>query len=342
MKERVVLAYAGGLETSEAIPWLAETYGAEVVTLTLDLGQGRDLEEIRDRALAAGAVRAHVLDVREEFAHDFVLPALQAGALHEGRDPMAAALARPLMARKLLEIASIEQTTAIAHGCTGLDQERMAESARALNPHIRVIAVAGAAAPPQRTHANLWGRGYTSTKSQTSNLKSQIPDPESQVPTGAQGSSASVEIAFERGVPAAINGVPMALTELIESLSIIALQHGVGLMAGEESDEAGSPWRHAYEAPAAVVLHAAHAALETSLVPPELTRLKRDRAAEYAHLVYGGQWFTGAREAMDALNAVVQERVTGSVRITLLKGTLLTSEAAGIDAARGPAAVART
>jgi len=343
MKERIVLAYAGGLQTSVAIPWLAEAYEAEVVTLTLDLGQGRDLEEIRDRALATGAVRAHVLDVREAFARDFVLPALQAGALHEGRDPMAAALARPLIARTLLEIASIEQATAIAHGCTGMDQQRMDASVRALNPDMRVVAAARAAVPPHITHANLWGRAYTSTKSQT-------PSPKSQAPAEAPDTPAYVEITFERGVPAAINGVPMALTELIESLSIIAGQHGVGRIAVEERveerDEAGARVRHVYEAPAAVVLHAAHMALETSVLPPEVTRLKRDRATEYARLVWNGQWFTAAREAMDALNAKVQERVTGSVRITLFKGTLLSSEAAELNAELGAeldeAAVPRT
>lgn len=331
MKERIVLAYAGDLETSVAIPWLAEAYGAEVVTLTLDLGQGRDLEEIRDRALATGAVRAHVLDVREEFAHDFVLPALQAGALHEGRDPMAAALGRPLIARKLIEIASIEEAIAIAHGCTGVDQERMDASTRALNPDVRVIAAARAAVPSQSTHANLWGRVVTLTKSQAPSLKSKIPNPKSPVPTGAPGTSASVEIAFERGVPVAINGVPMALTELIESLSIIAGQHGVGRIAVEEIDVAGAHLRHVHEAPAAVVLHAGLTALEMSLLPREVMRLKRERATEYAHLVCGGLWFTAAREAMDALNATVQETVTGSVRITLSKGTLITSEAVALD-----------
>ena len=284
MKERIVLAYAGGLQTSVAIPWLAEAYEAEVVTLTLDLGQGRDLEEIRDRALATGAVRAHVLDVREAFARDFVLPALQAGALHEGRDPMAAALARPLMRKKLAEVAAIEDARDV------IDRSAI--------------------------DASLWGRRgsrYTLTKS----------------PAAAPETPACVEISFARGVPAAINGVPMGLTELIESLSIIAGHHGVGRieMAGMCS-----------EAPAAVVLHAAHAALESSVLPREIMRLKEDRATDYAYLVWNDLWFTPEREAMDALNAEVQESVTGSVRIKLFKGALLTSEAAESD----HAAVRRT
>lgn len=331
MTDRIVLAYAGGLRASAAIPWLVGAYGAEVVTLTMDLGQGCDLEEIRDLALAAGAVRAHVLDVREAFARDFVLPALQAGALYQGRDPMAAALGQPLIAKTLLEVASIEQATAVAHGCTGLDLERIEASARALNPDIRVIATARADEPQQRASANLWGRSYTVAKSQT-------PSPKSQAAGEAPDTPASVEIAFERGVPAAINGVPMALAELIESLSIIAGQHRVGRITVEESDVAGTRLRRVCEAPAAVVLHAAHAALEAVALPRELTRFAHDRAAEYAHLVWNGLWFTAAREARDASNAKAQETMTGSVRMTLFKGTLRSSEAAVVDHAAVPLA----
>ena len=316
MKERVVLAYTGSLQTSMAIRTLAEADEAEVVTLTLDLGQGCDLEEIRDRALATGAARAHVIDAREEFAHDFVLPALHAGelhagALHEGRQPMGAALALPLVARKLLEMAAIERATAIAHGCTGADRDRMDASVRALEPDVRVIAV-GHAAVAERNHANLLGRVHTVTRP-----RAEVPD-----------MPAHLEIAFERGVPAAINGVPMPLTELIESLAIIAGRHDVGRVEEEEErDVPGTEMRLIYEAPAAVVLHAAHAALEASVMPRALQGLKRERATEYAHIVSDGLWFTAARGTLDAFNAVVQESVTGSVRVTLFKETLLTSEA---------------
>lgn len=313
MSARIVLAYTGSLQTSMAIRSLGEADGTDVVTLTLDLGQGLDLEEIRDRALTAGAARAHVLDVREEFAHDFVLPALQAGALHEGRDPMSAALALPLIARKLIEIASIEQATAIAHGCTGDDRGRMNTSVGALEPEICVIA-AGCEDVARRMHANLWGRAHAATKPWA-----EAPD-----------TPAYVEITFERGVLAAINGVPMPLTELIESMSIVAAQHGVGWIE-EEHDVAGAPMKRVYEAPAAVVLHAARAALDTSVLPRDLLRLKRDWALEYAGLVSDGLWFTAGRKTMDALNAEVQENVSGSVRIKLFRGTLLTSEVAQLE-----------
>ena len=226
---------------------------------------------------------------------------------------MGAALALPLIARKLIEIASIEQATAIAHGCTGMDQERMDASIGALEPDIRVIA-AGCADVAQRTHANLWGRAYIAKTP-------QAPAPDTP---------ACVEIAFERGVPVAINGVPMPLTELIESLSIIAGQHGVGWIE-EERDVTGSPTERVHEAPAAVVLHAARAALDTLVLPRDLLRLKRDRAIEYARLVSKGLWFTAGRETMDAVNAKVQENMSGSVVVKLFKGTLLRSEAARLE-----------
>jgi argininosuccinate synthase len=266
VNDRIVFAYSGAVDSWATIASIAEARKADIVTLTLDLGQGTDLEEIRHRALAAGAVRAHVLDVREEFAREYILPALHAGALHDGRDPMAAALARPLIGKTLVEIGAIEQAS-------------------------DVIDASG-------VPANLWGRvgsGYTLTKS----------------PADAPDAHAEVEIAFERGVPTGLNGVPMGLTELIEILSIIAGGHGVGRI--EMADHCG-------EAPAAIVLHAAHHALETFVSAPELARLKRELAAAYAGLIRDGLWSTPMREALDAFSARVQERVTGLVRITLLKG----------------------
>jgi len=274
---RLVLGYSGDLETAAAIPALAEAHDAEIVTLTLDLGAGRDLEEIRDRALTAGAARAHVIDAREEFVRDFVWPSLQAGALRDGRDPMPAALARPLVARKLAEVAAIEQARDVIDRC--------------------------------RTDETLWGRqggACVLTKS----------------PEHAPDTPAYVEVVFERGVPVAVNGVPMAMTELIESLSIIAGHHGVGRI-----ESAGS----CTEAPAALVLHAAHAALESAVLPADVLRAKRERAPAYAAMIADGLWLSPARAAMDVQNAALQADVTGAVRIKLFKGTLHTSEAAALD-----------
>lgn len=244
MSRRIVLGYSGDLETAVGIQSLAETQQAEIVTLTLDLGANRDLEEIRDRALAAGAVRAHVIDAREEFVNDFVLPSLQAGAVPDG-DPMAAALARPLLARKLAEVAAIEQADEV------IDRASTAE--------------------------NLWGREgdrYLITRS----------------PAEAPDTAAELEITFERGAPVAVNGVPMGMTELIESVAIIAGHHAVGRIP------AAGVCR---EAPAAIVLHAARAALASARPAPAAA-------------------------------------LTGSVRLKLFKGTLQTSRVAALDEAAVP------
>jgi argininosuccinate synthase len=310
LHSRIVLAYSGGLDTSVAIPWLKEQYAAEIVAVTLDLGQGRELSQIRERALAAGAIRCHVLDVREEFARAYVLPALQAGALYEERYPLATAIGRPLIAKKLVEIAHMENAPAIAHGCTakGNDQVRIDVSARAMDSEITVIAPArvwgmtrlqeieyarlrNVPVPVTRssTHStdqNLWGRSvecgvledpwseapeeiYTLTKSPV-----QAPD------TGAY-----VEVEWEKGVPVSINGVAMPLTELIGSLETIAGVHGVGRIDMVENRLIGIKSREIYEAPAAVVLHAAHRELEGLVVPRDLHRLKQRLSQEYADLI---------------------------------------------------------
>ncbi len=285
--ERIVLAYSGGLDTSVAVPWLKETYGAEVITATLDLGQGRELDAVRERALAAGAVRAHVLDVREEFVHDYILPALQAGAIYEGGYPLATALGRPLIARKLVEIARIEGAGSIAHGCTGKgnDQVRIDVSARALEPAIRVIAPArewgmtrpdeieyarkrGVPVPvtqasPYSTDANLWGRSI-----ECGVLEDPWVEPPEDVytltrdPAQCPDEAAYVQLDFERGVPVAVNGVPMAFIEIIGSVSTIAGAHGVGRIDMVENRLVGIKSREIYEAPAAVVIHMAHRELE--------------------------------------------------------------------------------
>ncbi len=343
--KRIVLAYSGGLDTSVAIPWLAEQYGAEIVAVTLDLGQGKELSDVRERALAVGAVRAHVVDVREEFARDFILPALQAGAIYEERYPLATALGRPLIARKLVEIAAIEGATAIAHGCTGKgnDQVRLDVSARAMQPDIEVIAPArewGMSRPeeieyarargipvpatvdsPYSTDANLWGRSI-----ECGVLEDPWAEPPDDIytltrsPAACPDLPAYVEIEFEAGVPVAVNGVAMPLVELIGSLETIAGAHGVGRVDMVENRLVGIKSREIYEAPAAVVLHAAHRELEGFVIARDLERLKRDLGRTYADLVYNGLWFSPTRDAIDAFVAKVQERVTGTVRLKLFKG----------------------
>jgi argininosuccinate synthase len=343
--ERIVLAYSGGLDTSVAIPWLAEKYGAEVIAVTMDLGQGKELEDVRERALAIGAVRAHVVDLREEFARDFILPALQAGAIYEGRYPLATALGRPLISKHLVEIARLEGATAIAHGCTGKgnDQVRMDVSARALEPTIKVIAPArvwgltrpeeiayararGIPVPatvdsPYSTDSNLWGRSI-----ECGCLEDPWQEPPEEIyvltksPAEAPDTPAYVEIEFVKGVPVKINGVQLALVELVQSLETIAGAHGIGRVDMVENRLVGIKSREIYEAPAAVALHAAHKELQKLVTPRDLERLTSELGVKYADLVYNGLWYTPTREAIDALVAKVQEQVTGVVRLKFFKG----------------------
>ena len=343
--EKIVLAYSGGLDTSVAIPWLAEKYGTEIVAVTMDLGQGKELDDVRERALAIGAVRAHVIDLREEFARDFILPALQAGAIYEGRYPLATALGRPLISKHLVEIARIEGATAIAHGCTGKgnDQVRMDVSARALEPSIKVIAPArvwgltrpeeieyarqrGIPVPatvdsPYSTDSNLWGRSI-----ECGCLEDPWQEPPEEIyvltksPQESPETPAYVELEFERGVPVKINGVSMSLVELIQSLETIAGAHGVGRIDMVENRLVGIKSREIYEAPAAVALHAAHRELQKFVTPRDLERLTAELAVKYADLVYNGLWYTPTREAIDALVAKVQEKVTGVIRLKFYKG----------------------
>jgi argininosuccinate synthase len=345
MAEKIILAYSGGLDTSVAIPWLSDRFDAEIIAVTMDLGQGKELDDVRERALAVGAKRAHVIDLREEFARDYILPALQAGAIYEGKYPLATALGRPLIAKHLVEIGRIEGSKTIAHGCTGKgnDQVRIDVSARALEPQVKVIAPAriwGLTRPeeiqyakernipvpasvdsPYSTDTNLWGRSI-----ECGCLEDPWCEPPDDIylltksPAEAPDTPAYVEIEFEQGVPVKINGVAMSLVELITSLETIAGAHGVGRLDMVENRLVGIKSREIYEAPAAVALHTAHKELETMVIPRDLERLKRQLGVVYADLVYNGLWFTPTREAIDAFVAKVQERVTGVVRLKFYKG----------------------
>lgn len=344
MTNRILLAYSGGLETSIAIPWLRSEYGADVVAVTIDLGQGRELAAIHERALALGAVRAHVIDAREEFVREYVLPALQAGAVYEDRYPLATALARPLMARRLVEVARMEGAGAIAHGCSGVhnDQVRLEAAVRALDPSLPIVATAqacgmdpaeklryaqrhGIAAAdlqsPFSIDTNVWGRAIASAEL----ADAWLEPPEdiytlTRSPQHCPDEPAYVELDFDAGVPVRANGVEMPMLELIESVETIAGAHGVGRIDVVENRLAGIKAREIYEAPAAVVLHTAHKELEKLVIPRELERVKHDLSRIYADLVYAGLWFSHTRQTIDAFVAAVQPRVTGSVRLKLFKG----------------------
>ncbi|MQA30166.1 MAG: argininosuccinate synthase [Luteitalea sp.] len=327
---RIVLAYSGDLTTTAAIPWLRQQYHADVITTTIDLGQGRALEAVRDRALAAGALRAHVLDGRDQFARDHILPSLKADALHQQQFVMAVPLGRPLIARKLVEIAEIERADAVAHGAPAQPGRPtpLEVLIRSVNPSFRVIAVH--APPPadrladagartlglpagQHVEANLWGRSVRCAEHE-----SAPPDEGvytlTRDPAECPDEPAVVEIAFDRGIPRAINGVFMPLLELIASLGTIAGAHGVGRAAADG---------RLCEAPAAIVLHAAHRQLQGQATGGDLQAFARAVSLKYVDLICDGLWFTPLREALDAFVDNVQERVSGGVRLRLFKGNVV-------------------
>jgi argininosuccinate synthase len=352
--QRIVLGYTGDIATSAATAWLKEQLHAEVIAVTVDLGQGGDLEEIRDRALAAGAARAHVLDAREEFARDFIMPSLKADALYDDRYPLIDALGASLIARKLVEIADIEQATAVAHGGKH-GESTLATAIRALRPALTLLtpslewgmtpaqlaeyaAARGINLPPHRQSgdSNVWGRAVPCGTIDDS-WRDAPDDVYVLTKSGMDcpNEPAYVEIAFDRGAPTAINGIPMPLVDLVGSLVTIAGAHGVGRLDLVETVPSGQKVRTIYEAPAAVVLHVAHRELQKLLVGREVDRFSRLVRSHYGDLIRTGQWFSPLRTALDAYVRTVQEQVTGVVRLKLFKGACRT---VGRKAPHAPAA----
>ena len=345
-RSKVVLAYSGGLDTSVAIPWLREKKGADVVALTVNVGQPGDLDRVRARAEAAGASRAFVVDARQEFAEEFIAPALRANALYEGLYPLSTALARPLIGRHLVEVARREGASYIAHGCTGKgnDQVRFDLSTTSLAPDLEVIAparewkmtreeevayaehhgipLAGGAQTPYSTDENLWGRSV-----ECGILEDPSVEPPEEVygwtrsPLEAPDEPATLNVAFERGLPVSVDGHRAPLHELIVRLNHLAGAAGVGRIDHLESRVVGIKSREVYECPAATVLIAAHQALEALVLPRDLLDFKRTVEQRYAQLVYDGFWFSPLRSALDAFIAPTQERVTGEVAVKLYKGS---------------------
>jgi len=345
-RDKVVLAYSGGLDTSVAIPWLREKKGLDVVAVTVDVGQPVDLERVRRKASDSGAVGAYVADARQEFAEQFILPALKANALYEGVYPLSTSLARPLIARHLVEVARREGARFVAHGCTGKgnDQVRFDLSTTSLAPELGVIAparewkmtreeevayaqrhgiaVEATKASPYSTDENLWGRSV-----ECGLLEDPSIEPPEEVygwttnPTSAPNAPAYVTIGFEGGTPVSLDGDRLPLHELILRLNRTAGAHGVGRIDHLESRVVGIKSREVYECPAATVLLAAHQALEALVLPRDLLEAKRGIETRYAQLVYDGLWFGPLRSAFDAFVGVSQERVTGEVSMKLFKGS---------------------
>ncbi|MFN2568453.1 MAG: argininosuccinate synthase, partial [Candidatus Dormibacteria bacterium] len=344
---RCILAYSGGLDTSVAIRWLTEELGYEVITVTADLGEARDVESITDRALASGATRAHTADAREAFLEGFAFPTLMAGALYEGVYPLATALARPLIARLLVDIAREEGAIAIAHGCTGKgnDQVRFDVAVAALAPELRVVApvrdwdmgrpdelryaaehgidIGSASASPYSIDANLWGRAI-----ECGDLEDPWQEPGDDVftwtadPGDSPDGGAVVEISFEAGVPVSLDGERLEAVELVTALNTLAGAHGVGRVDHVENRLVGIKSREVYESPAATVLYAAHGALEALTLSRDVMRVKRTLADEWARLVYDGLWFGSLRSALWGFVGTTQAVVTGDVRLHCERGAV--------------------
>ena len=345
-KPKIVLAYSGGLDTSVAIPWLREHKDAEVVAVTIDLGQPVDLHRVREKALRSGAVAAHVADARREFAEEFIAPAIRANALYEGVYPLGTALARPLIARHLVRVAREEGARYVAHGCTGKgnDQVRFDLSTTGLAPELEVIAPArewemtreeeiayaeehdvpvdATQASPYSVDENLWGRSV-----ECGILEDPAIEPPEEAfawttaPAAAPDAPEYVTVAFEEGLPVALNGRSLPLHELIAALNRSAGAHGVGRIDHLESRVVGIKSREVYEYPAAVVLLAAHQALEALVLPRDVLEFKRSVEQRYGQLVYDGLWFTPLKSALDAFVVSTQERVAGEVTVKLFKGS---------------------
>ena len=345
MTEKIVLAYSGGLDTSVAIKWLADRYNAEIVTLTVDVGGEIDLEQVRQRALGTGAVQAEVLNAREDFVQYFVWPALQAGALYEGKYPLATALARPLMAKLLVDVAMETGAYAVAHGCTGKgnDQVRFDVSVGALAPGLEIIAPARewgmtreqeidyakehsipvplTKANPYSIDENLWGRSI-----ETGILEDPWVEPPEDVyqwtvsSSNAPDEPAYHEIEFENGIPTRLDGREMSGVELIDVLNKAAGAHGVGRIDHVENRLVGIKSREIYEAPAGIVLTTAHRALEDMTLSKEQARFKERVAQEYADLIYNGLWFTALHQDLASYVQSTQRHVTGTIRVRLHKG----------------------
>jgi len=346
MSDKVVLAYSGGLDTSVAIRWLRERYDLDVIALTIDVGNEPDFSAIREKALKVGAVKALVRDAKELFVNHFVFPALQADAIYEGQYPLATALARPLMVKLLVDTALEEGASAIAHGCTGKgnDQVRFDVGVNILAPDLKVIAPARewgmtreetinyaqrynipvpiTISSPYSIDENLWGRSI-----ECGVLEDPWAEPPADVfvwtksPAEAPDEPVYVEIGFDRGIPVSVDGQEMDGVSLIQHLHELAGRHGVGRIDLVENRLVGIKSREIYEAPAAVVLHQAHQALEAMTLSKDQLRFKQKVAQEYADLIYNGLWFTALHQDLAAYVLSSQRCVTGTVRLKLFKGS---------------------
>jgi argininosuccinate synthase len=344
--KKVVLAYSGGLDTSVAVAWLREQFDAEVVTLTIDLGGGSLRAGVEARAISAGASRAYVVDARERFVTDFVWPHLQANALYQGAYPLATALARPLIAQLLVEVAAREGADAVAHGCTGKgnDQVRFDVAVHALDPGLEVVApmrvgmgltrdqeidyaiergieIPITKSSPYSIDVNLWGRSCETGVLEDPWVTPPADAYEWTVAPSDAPAPVEITIEFEGGIPVALDGERLDPVELVQRLHDLGGAHGVGRVDHVEDRLVGIKSREIYEAPAAVVLHAAHRALEGLTLSKDTLRFDRFVASEIAQLTYDGLWFSALHRDLRGYVSSSQRVVSGEVRLRLDHGS---------------------
>ena len=345
--EKVVLAYSGGLDTSIIIPWLKENYGYEVIAFCANVGQGDELEPVREKALKSGATKVYIEDLVEEFVTDYVFPVLKAGAIYEKKYLLGTSFARPLMAKKMVEIAEKEGAVAICHGATGKgnDQVRFELGVKAFNPNLKIIA-------PWREwkirsreeaidYANSHGIDIPVTKEKIyssdrniwhishegGDLEDPWNEPQNHLymltvpPEEAPDQPAYVEVGFQAGIPVSIDGQPYQPVELLTELNRRAGANGVGIVSMVENRLVGMKSRGVYETPGGTILYTAHEELERLTLDRRTLQFKEQVALKYAELVYDGNWFSKLKTALDAFVDVTQKTVTGSVRVKLYKGS---------------------
>ncbi|MBB6218866.1 argininosuccinate synthase [Anaerosolibacter carboniphilus] len=346
-KQKVVLAYSGGLDTSVILKWLEEHYGYEVIAVCVDVGQEEDLVAVEKKALSTGASKAYVVDVTKEFITDYVFPTLKAGAVYEDDYLLGTSFARPLIAKKLVEIAEKEGAVAIAHGATGKgnDQVRFEATIKALNPFLKVIApwriwdlksredcidyatkhgipIPVTKKDPYSRDRNIWHLSH-----EGGNLESPWNEHDSSIymmgvaPDKAPDTPAYVEIEFEKGIPTSVNGIAYDPVEMIHTLNKIGGAHGVGIIDIVENRLVGMKSRGVYETPGGTILYEAHKSLEKLTLDRSTMSFKKTVSEKYAQLVYDGLWFTPLKDALDQFVNSTQEYVTGKVRLKLYKGT---------------------
>ncbi len=353
-KEKVVLAYSGGLDTSIIIPWLKENYNYDVIAMAADVGQGEELAPLTEKAIKTGASKVYIEDINEEFVTDYVFPTLKAGAVYEGKYLLGTSFARPIIAKRMVEIAEREGATAIAHGCTGKgnDQVRFELTVKALAPHLKIIAPWREWSIRSRDDAidyakersipipvskkdnysmdrNLWHLSHEGSdledpwnEPQYDKLLKIITPPEK-----APDKPEYVELDFEEGIPTKINGKAYSPVALIEKLNELGAKNGIGISDMVENRLVGMKSRGVYETPGGTILYYAHRELELLCLDRDTLHYKDLVAQKFAELVYYGQWFTPLREALSSFVDTTQKTVTGKVRVKLYKGNVMSAGA---------------